>query len=90
MLVSQRTVQEVIFDQEATKDVADLTLADAQEMAMDALDTSVAADEVRDATPGRYYCVEGPVMGRYLLVTAFEQGEEIHDPAGILAAARGL
>lgn len=84
------TVQEVIFDQEATEQAADITLEEAQEMAMDALDTSVVADEVRDATLGRYYRVEGPVMGRYLLVNDFEQIEEPHDPDAILVQARSI
>jgi len=84
------TVQEVIFDQEATEAAADITLEEAQEMAMDALDTSVVADEVRDATLGRYYHVEGPVMGRYLLVNEFEQIKEPHDPEEILIQARSI
>lgn len=84
------TVQDVIFDQEATERVADITLEEAQEMAMDALDTSVVADEVRDATLGRYYRVDGPVMGRYLLVNDFEQIEEPHDPDAILVQARSI
>jgi len=84
------TVQEVIFDQEATERAAGLSLEEAQEMAMDALDTSVVADEVRDATLGRYYRLRGPVMGRYLLVDEFEQIEEIHDPDEILVEARSI
>ncbi|MDL0135812.1 replication factor A [Halobacterium salinarum] len=84
------TVQEVIFDQEATEQAAGITLEEAQERAMDALDTSVVADDVRDATLGRYYRVNGPVMGRYLLVNEFEQVEEIHDPEEILITARSV
>jgi replication factor A1 len=84
------TVQEVIFDQEMTEQAADITLEEAQEMAMDALDTSVVADEVRDAALGRYYRVEGPVMGRYLLVNDFEQIEEPHDSDAILVQARSI
>lgn len=84
------TVQEVIFDQDATEQVADITLAEAQEMAMDALDTSVVADEVRDATLGRYYRVQGPEMGRYLLVDEFERLTDMHDPEQILITARSI
>lgn len=84
------TVQEVIFDQEATEEVADITLAEAQEMAMDALDTSVVADAVRDATLGRYYRVQGPEMGRYLLVDEFERITDTHDPEEILITARSM
>ena len=84
------TVQEVIFDQDATEQVADITLAEAQEMAMDALDTSVVADEVRDAILGRYYRVQGPEMGRYLLVDEFERITDMHDPEQILITARSM
>jgi replication factor A1 len=83
-------VQEVIFDQNATEQVADMTLAEAQEMAMDALDTSVVADAVRDATLGRYYRVQGPEMGRYLLVDEFERITDMHDPEEILITARSM
>jgi replication factor A1 len=84
------SVQKVIFDQEATEQAADITLEEAQEMAMDALDTSVVADEVREATLGRYYRVEGPEMGRYLLVNDFERLTESHDPQEILIQARSI
>jgi replication factor A1 len=84
------TVQEVIFDQDATEQVSDITLAEAQEMAMDALDTSVVADEVRDATLGRYYRVQGPEMGRYLLVDEFERITDMHDTEEILITARSM
>lgn len=84
------TVQEVIFDQEATEQVADIPLSEAQEMAMDALDTSVVADAVRDATLGRYYRVQGPEMGRYLLVDEFERLTDMHDPEEILITARSM
>lgn len=84
------TVQAVIFDQEATEQATGITLEAAQERAMDALDTSVVADDVRDTTLGRYYRVTGPVMGQYLLVNEFEQLEEIHDPEEILSTARSI
>jgi replication factor A1 len=57
---------------------------------MDALDTSVVADAVRDATLGRYYRVQGPEMGRYLLVNEFEQITDMHDPEQILITARSM
>ena len=84
------TVQEVIFDRDATEQVADITLSQAQEMAMDALDTSVVADEIREVTLGRYYRVQGPELGRYLLVNEFEQLAEMHDPEQLLITARSI
>lgn len=45
-------------------------------MAAEALDPQVVTDEVEDALIGRYYAVEGPIVGRYLLVEdAHEFGE---------------
>jgi replication factor A1 len=84
------TVQDVIFDKEATEQVSGITLEEAKEMAMDALDTSVVADKVRDATLGQYYRVTGPVMGRYLLVDEFEQLAQMDDPEQILIRARSI
>ena len=71
---------EVIFDQEATEAVADITLDEAQEMAMDALDTTVVADEIADALLGKYYRVAGPVFGRYVLA---DEVEELNGPTDV-------
>jgi len=66
-------VEEVIFDREATEALTGIDLAEAKEMAMDALDTTVVADEMRTTVLGRYYRVRGPTFGRYLLVDEFEE-----------------
>lgn len=71
-------VQEVVFDRDATEDVAEITLDEAKQMAMDALDTTVVADEIRAATLGRYYRIEGPTFGRYVLA---DEVEELGGPA---------
>jgi len=67
------TVQYAIFDREATEAIAGITLEEAIEQAMDALDTSVVEDALIDALVGRYYRVEGSIVGRYLLVNEAEQ-----------------
>jgi replication factor A1 len=84
------TTQDVIFDREATGQVADISLEEAKTMAQDALDTSVVADEIRDATLGRYYRVDGPEMGRYLLVDDFEQLDQLINPDQLLITARSM
>ena len=84
------TVQEVIFDQTATESVADLPLEEAKEMAMDALDTSIVADEIRDRTLGRYYRIKGPRMGRYVLANDVEQLGEPADAESVLIRARSI
>jgi ssDNA-binding replication factor A large subunit len=83
-------VHEVIFDQEVTEDVADITLEGAQEMAMDALDTSVVADEIREKTLGYYYRVTGPTFGRYVLADEVERIAEPADPEAVLIKARSI
>ena len=85
-----QTVQEVIFDREATEGVAQIPLEEAKEMAMDALDTSIVADEIRDRTLGRYYRISGPTMGRYILADGVEQLDEPADAESVLIRARSI
>jgi len=65
--------REVIFDQEATEALTGMELEEAKDMAMDALDTEVVAEEMTGDVLGQYYRVEGPVFGRYLLVDDMEE-----------------
>ncbi|WP_251344561.1 replication factor A [Haloplanus halophilus] len=62
------SVQHAIFDQDATEALADTTIEEAKQHAMDALDTTVVANDLTDALVGRYYRVTGRVIGKYLLV----------------------
>ncbi|EMA65769.1 replication factor A [Halorubrum aidingense JCM 13560] len=66
------TVTEVIFDREATEELTGMGLEEAKDMAMDALDTTVVAEEMADDVLGRYYRVTGPTFGRYVLVDEME------------------
>ncbi|QGN07839.1 replication factor A [Halorhabdus sp. CBA1104] len=83
-------VTEVIFDQEATENLTGITLAEAKDMAMDALDTSVVADEMREKILGRYYRVQGPTFGRYLLADDVAQLDDAVDPEAALIKARSI
>lgn len=83
-------VHEVIFDEQATTDLTGITLEDAKQQAMDALDTEIVADEIRTKTLGRYYRVTGPTLGRYLLVDDAEQLEEPTDTESTLIRARSI
>jgi replication factor A1 len=85
-----RDVHEVIFNQEATEELTGITLDRAQEMAMDALDTSVVADEMRTKTLGRYYRIRGPTLGRYVLANEMEELSEPADPESVLIRARSM
>ncbi|WP_255168981.1 replication factor A [Natrononativus amylolyticus] len=81
---------EVIFDAEATEGLTGISLEEAKDMAMDALDTTVVADEIRDAVVGTYYRIEGPTFGRYVLA---DEVEELHGPVDaeeLLIKARSM
>lgn len=82
------TTQDVLFNREATEELTDLTLSEAQDMAMDALDTSVVTDKIIDEILGQYYRVSGPIMGQYLLADEFEQVGQVDDLDAILSRAR--
>jgi replication factor A1 len=83
-------VHEVIFDRESTEALTGTTLSEAKEMAMDALDTTVVADEMRTGTLGRYYRVSGPRFGRYVLVDEFERLSDPVDAEAALIEARSI
>ncbi|MFB6110543.1 MAG: replication factor A [Halodesulfurarchaeum sp.] len=85
-----KSVQDVIFDREMTAELTDIDLAEAKQMAQDALDTSVVADEMQQRLLGRYYRVTGPIMGRYLLANEVESVEEPVDPDEVLIRARSM
>ena len=83
-------VHEVLFDREGTEDLTGIALEEAKDMAMDALDTSVVADEMRADVLGRYYRVSGPTFGRYVLVDEMERLSEPADPEAVLIKARSI
>jgi len=83
-------VHEVIFDEEATEELTGISLDEAKQMAMDALDTTVVADEMREKTLGHYYRVAGPTMGRYLLVDEMETLSGPVDVEEALIKARSI
>ncbi len=84
------TVHEVIFNREATEELTGITLEKAQEMAMDALDTSVVADEMHEKVLGQYYRIVGPTLGRYVLANEFEERGSPADPDAVLIKARSM
>ncbi len=85
-----RDVHEVIFDQESTENLTGIELEEAKDMAMDALDTSIVADEMRAKTLGRYYRIRGPTMGRYVLANEVEQPSGPTDHEELLIKARSI
>ncbi|QGA81273.1 Single-stranded DNA-binding replication protein A (RPA), large subunit [Halomicrobium sp. LC1Hm] len=83
-------VTEVIFDEEATEALTGISLEEGKEMAMDALDTTVVADEMRQKVLGRYYRVTGPTLGRYVLANEQERLDGPVDAEAMLIKARSI
>jgi replication factor A1 len=83
-------VHEVIFDRETTEELTGMSLEAAKDMAMDALDTTVVADEMQADILGRYYRVSGPQFGRYVLVDEFERLTGGVDAEAALIEARSI
>jgi replication factor A1 len=83
-------VHEVIFNQEMTEELAGISLDEAKERAMDALDTTVVADDIQDEVLGQYYRINGPELGRYVLADEFEQLGARTDAEEVLITARSL
>ena len=83
-------VYEVLFDKDATEALTGISIEEAKDMAMDALDTTVVADEMRDIVLGRYYRVVGPTFNRYVLAETVEEIDTAPDPDGVLIKARSM
>ncbi|ELZ11213.1 replication factor A [Natrinema thermotolerans DSM 11552] len=81
---------EVIFDKDATENLTGLSLEEAKEMAMDALDTTIVADEIREDIVGTYYRIEGPTFGRYVLADDVEELDGPIDGEELLIKARSM
>jgi len=73
-------VHDVIFDREATEELTGMSLEEAKDMAMDALDTTVVADEMQSKILGWYYRVRGPTFRRYVLA---EEAERLDGPVDV-------
>jgi replication factor A1 len=85
-------VTDVLFNRELTERLTGITLAEAKEMAMEALDQNVVADSMKGVIIGRYYVVRGNKTPRWLLVTDFKETPQITDGdiSAVLARAQEL
>lgn len=64
--------QDVLLDQERTEALTSITLEKAKEMAAETLDPLVVQDELKRMLVGRYFQVQGPGVGRYILVDTMQ------------------
>ena len=83
-------IHETIFNQESTEELTGITLDEAQQMVMDALDTEVVVEEMRETVLGRYYRVSGPTLGRYVLANDIERLGAPTDAESVLIKARSM
>ncbi|SEK89782.1 replication factor A [Haloferax larsenii] len=83
-------VHEVIFNREMTEELTGIELDAAKQMAMDALDTTIVEEEMRDDLVGVYYRVTGPTLGRYVLANEVERLSEPADVEELLIKARSM
>jgi replication factor A1 len=72
-------VQEALFNREITESISGITLDEAKEMAVDALDHNVVLDELMKRLVGRYYIITGNVLDQYLLVENIQPVEGVSD-----------
>jgi replication factor A1 len=84
------TVHETIFGRETTEELTGISLEEAQQMAKDALDTTVVVEEMREDLLGTYYRISGPELGRYVLADDVERLTEPADAEAVLIKARSI
>lgn len=68
-----RRVQDLLVNRETTERLLSLTLEEAKQMAMEALDHEVVRSLIESKLMGRYYSVTGPRIDRYLLVESITE-----------------
>jgi len=79
---------DVLLDRDATERVTGIEMEEAKQEAMDALDTSVVTDRIKSLLVGRYFRIEGPRVGRYVLGDDVEEIDETPDADALLMEAR--
>ncbi len=72
-------VQEALFNREITESISGITLEEAKEMAVEALDQVVVVDEMKKRLLGRYYTMSGSILDRYMLVENVQLLEGLPD-----------
>ncbi len=68
-----RKAQDILINRETTERLVDLTLDQAKQMAMEALDHEVVRALIEGALIGRYYTVTGRRVDRYILVETINE-----------------
>lgn len=72
-----RRVQDVLINRETTERLIGLTLDEARQMAMEALDHEVVRSLIEGRLVGRYFSITGPRVDRYILVEAINEASPV-------------
>ncbi|MEM2097766.1 MAG: replication protein A [Methanothrix sp.] len=84
-------VQDILINRERVEELIGLTMDQAKEMAMEALDHEVVLALIEEKLIGRYFEVTGPVRDRYLLVDSIKEMAFSEDDLSLLVSrAEGL
>lgn len=70
-------IQDVLINRERTESLIGLTLDEARQMAMEALDHEVIRGRMEEMLVGRYYTVTGPRIDRYILVETMSKAPPV-------------
>ncbi len=70
-------VQDVLINRETTERLVGLTLDQARQMAMEALDHEVVRSLIESRLVGRYFSVTGPRVDRYILVETINEAQPV-------------
>jgi replication factor A1 len=66
-------VQDILINRETTERLVGITLDEAKQMAMEALDHEVVRSMIENKLVGRYFSITGPRVDRYLLVETINE-----------------
>lgn len=84
-------VSDVLFNRELTEKLTGITLEEAKEMAIEALDQDIVADMIKGLIIGRYYSLRGNKTPRWLLIADFSEPKNLDedDIDSVLKTAEG-
>ncbi|MDH7597298.1 MAG: replication protein A [Methanothrix sp.] len=84
-------VQDILINRERVEELIGLTMEQAKEMAMEALDHEVVLALIEEKLIGKYFEVTGPVRDRYLLVDSIkEMAFSEEEMSQLVSRAEGL
>lgn len=83
-------VYRVHFDRELTEELTGITLDEAQEIAMDAMDREAVISDMLPELIGRYMTVHGNLRDDYIFVEEYEWAEDVSGVDELLIKARSL